>query len=380
MPEDAPGRVKVDLPTGTLVLHDVAPERVADLCQFAARANPKRGFLIVSTVLGRHLPTPPEALRAAADALAAQLPERLPEPVLFCGMAETATGLAQAVWAAWRARHPKAGSAYVQSSRQTVEGARVLCRFEEDHSHAASHMVQVSAEIEPMLAAARSLVIVDDECSTGATFVEAAEALVAVLPRIERVACASLTDWSAGGFLARMPRPASTHSLIAGTLEWTPGEGQAAATLAPTANRHGTAPASGMRSRTGLLAPEAATRAPVTAAPGERVLVLGDGEHAYEALRIAEEIAAQGGVPALQSITRTPAMLGHAMRSVTTLADAYGSGATCHVYNLVAHDPARIVIAAEIAGGQADALRGWLADAGSDAVVELALCRYGEAP
>ena len=380
MPEVAPGRVKVDLPTGTLVLHDVAPERVADLCQFAARANPKRGFLIVSTVLGRHLPTPPQALRAAADALAAQLPGDLPEPVLFCGMAETATGLAQAVWAAWRARHPGAGSAYVQSSRQTAPGARILCRFEEDHSHAASHMVQVSAEVEAMLAAARSLVILDDECSTGTTFVEAAEALVSALPQIERVACASLTDWSAGGFLARMPRPASAHSLLAGTLEWTPGARQAAATLAPTANRHGTAPASGMRSRTGLLAPEAAIRAPVTAAPGERVLVLGDGEHAYEALRIAEEIAAQGGLPALQSITRTPAMLGHAMESVTTLSDAYGSGATCHVYNLFAHDPARIVIAAEIDGGQAEALRGWLADAGSGAVVELALCRYGEAP
>lgn len=380
MPEDVPGQVKVDLPTGTLVLGDVAPERVAALCQFAARANPKRGFLIVSTVLGRHLPTPPQALRAATDALAAQLPERLPEPVLFCGMAETATGLAQAVWAAWRVRHPEAESAYVQSSRQTVAGARILCRFEEDHSHAASHMVQVSADVEPMLAAARSLVIVDDECSTGATFVEAAEALVSALPQIEQIACASLTDWSAGAFLARMPRPASAVSLIAGTLEWTPGAGQAAAKLASTANGHGTAPASGMRSRTGLLAPEAAIRAPVTAAPGERVLVLGDGEHAYEALRIAEEIAAQGGVPALQSITRTPALLGHAMQSVTTLADAYGSGATCHVYNLLAHDPARIVIAAEIDGGQAEALRGWLAQAGSAAVVELALCRYGDAP
>lgn len=345
-----------------------------------ARANPKRGFLIVSTVLGRHLPTPPQALRAAADALAAQLPEHLPEPVLFCGMAETATGLAQAVWAAWRTRNPGTQSAYVQSSRQTVAGARILCRFEEDHSHAASHMVQVNATVEPMLAAARSLVIVDDECSTGATFVEAAEALVSALPQIERVACASLTDWSAGRFLARMPRPASAASLIAGSLEWTPGAGQAAATLAPTANRHGTAPASGMRSRTGLLAPEAAIRVPVTAAPGERVLVLGDGEHAYEALRIAEEIATHGGVPAIQSITRTPALLGHAMQTVTTLADAYGSGATCHVYNLLVHDPARIVIAAEIDGGQADALRSWLSEAGSGAVVELVLCRYGEAP
>jgi hypothetical protein len=377
MPDPAQDCVTVDLPTGRLVLRGVAPERVAALCDFAARANPKRGFLIVSRVLGRHLPTSPQTLRAAADALAAQIPGDLPGPVLFCGMAETATGLAQSVWAAWRARHPGASSAYIQSSRQIAAGARILTRFEEGHSHAASHIVQVSADIEPTLAAARSLVIVDDECSTGSTFAEAAEALVAALPQIAAVHCASLTDWSAGGFLLRMPRPAAAHSLIAGTLEWTPGAGQAAATLAPTANRHGTTPATGMRSRTGLLAPEAADRAPLTATPGERVLVLGDGEHAYEALRIAEDLTALGAITAIQSITRTPALIGHAMQSVTTLADAYGSGAVCHVYNLLAHRPDRIVIAAEIAGAQADELARWVAEAGSSAVVELALCRYG---
>jgi hypothetical protein len=377
-PPALPDKVTIDLPTGTLVLEGVDPARVAELCDFAARANPKRGFLIVSRVLGRHLPTPPSALCAAADALAAQLPA-LPGPVLLCGMAETATGLAQSVWAAWRARHPGAESLYIQSSRQTAPGAAVLCRFEEGHSHAASHMVQVAGDIEALLPKARSLVIIDDECSTGSTFVEAAEALVAALPQIETIACASLTDWSGGAFLTRMPRPASAHSLIAGTLHWTPGAGQAAASLALTANRHGTAPATGMRSRTGLLAPEAATRLPVTAAPGERVLVLGDGEHAYEALLIAEEIAAQGGIAAVQSITRTPAMPGHAMQSVTTLADAYGSGATCHVYNLLAHRPDRIVIAAEIDGRQADELRQWLAEAGAPVMVETLLCRYGEA-
>ncbi len=372
--------VTVDLPTGQLVLRGVAPARVAQLCDFAARANPKRGFLIVSKVLGRHLPAAPHAMRAAADALAVQIPGGLAEPVLFCGMAETATGLAQSVWAAWRVRNPGCASAYIQSSRQIAPGARVLCRFEEGHSHAASHMVQVSADIEPTLAAARSLVIVDDECSTGSTFVEAAEALVAALPQIEAVHCASLTDWSAGGFLTRMPRPAATHALIAGTLEWTPGAGQAAAILAPAAGRHGTAPASGMRSRTGLLAPEAAHRAPIVAAPEERVLVLGDGEHAYEALRIAEDLAAQGAITAVQSITRTPALIGHAMQSVTMLADAYGSGATCHVYNLLAHEPDRIVVASEISGGQAQALARWLSDEGSSAVVELARCRYGPQP
>jgi hypothetical protein len=319
-------------------------------------------------------------MRTAADDLAAQIPGDLAGPVLFCGMAETATALAQGVWAAWRLRHPAATSAYIQSSRQRAPASRILARFEEGHSHAASHMLQVSAEVEALLPAMRSLVIIDDECSTGGTFVEAARALVTALPGIAGVHCASLTDWSAGGFLPRMPRPAAAHALITGTLEWTPGAQQSAAVLAAAANRHGTVPLSAMRSRTGLIAPERARRAPITAAPGERVLVLGDGEHAYEALLIAEEITALGGIAALQSITRTPALIGHAMQSVALLTDAYGSGATCHAYNLLAHEPDRIVIAAEIADRQAEELERWARDAGSSATVELALCHYGDAP
>jgi hypothetical protein len=38
-----PDKVTIDLPTGTLVLEGVDPARVADLCDFAARANPKGG-------------------------------------------------------------------------------------------------------------------------------------------------------------------------------------------------------------------------------------------------------------------------------------------------------------------------------------------------
>lgn len=370
-------QITVDLLTGRLVLRGAAPDQVAQLCDFAARANPKRGFLIVSKVLGRHLPTRPQALRTSAADLAARIPVDLPGPVVFCGMAETATALGQAVWAAWRARGRKAASVYLQSSRQQVAGARVLARFEEGHSHAASHMVQVTGAVTDLLPTARSLVIVDDECSTGNTFVAAAEALVGALPQIATVHCASLTDWSGGGFLNRMPRPAAAHALMTGTLDWTAGAGQASATLAPTANRHGSAPDTGMRSRTGLTAPERADRAPIIAVPGERVLVIGDGEHAYEALLIAEDVEAQGGIAAVQSITRTPALLGHALQSVVTLPDAYGSGATCHAYNLLAHNPARIVIAAEIAASQTAQLSQWLREVGSTAMVELALCRYG---
>src|SRR3546814_5665769 len=44
------------LPTGTLELTTEENVDLDAFCDFAARANPKRGFLIVSKVLGRHLP------------------------------------------------------------------------------------------------------------------------------------------------------------------------------------------------------------------------------------------------------------------------------------------------------------------------------------
>jgi hypothetical protein len=61
---------------------------------FAERINPKRAFLFVSKVLGRHIPVSPHIMRHAFTDLAELVPDDLPEPVLV--IAETAVGLAQA--------------------------------------------------------------------------------------------------------------------------------------------------------------------------------------------------------------------------------------------------------------------------------------------
>ena len=60
---------------------------------FAERRNPKRAFLFVSNVLGRHVPVVPSAAAAAMQTLADLVPPDLPGPVLVVGMAETAIAL-----------------------------------------------------------------------------------------------------------------------------------------------------------------------------------------------------------------------------------------------------------------------------------------------
>ncbi|GAB7191276.1 phosphoribosyltransferase [Kineococcus sp. NUM-3379] len=199
---------------------------LADLAGLAVRRNPRRAHLLVSTVLGKHVPTDPRLVRAAGlrlgevvaaalrggpvpagagapvwraalagDGSAAALLERdvsgrlaaLPAPPLVLGYAETATGLGQCVAEALGAPH-------LHSTRRAV-AAPPYAGFTEDHSHASDHrLLPTDPEVLAALAAPGvPLVLVDDELSTGRTVANTVRALHAATPR-ERYVVASLLD------------------------------------------------------------------------------------------------------------------------------------------------------------------------------------------
>src|SRR3546814_7087779 len=70
-----------------------------------------------------------------------------------------------------------------------------------------------------MVRAARTLVIVDDECSTGNTYVAVANAMMEVMPHLELIATCCITDWSGGDYIRNMPRPTLPVSIISGRSE-----------------------------------------------------------------------------------------------------------------------------------------------------------------
>ena len=147
----------------------------------ALRRNPRRAHLLVSRVLGKHLPVEPAvALGAAAD-LAARVREVVDAPVLVLGFAETATALGQAVAAAL------AGAECVLSTRRP--GAETIV-FAEEHSHAVGHRVLAPAA---MLTQSRPIVLVDDELSSGRTAINTIRALHQQAPHPAYVV-ASLLD------------------------------------------------------------------------------------------------------------------------------------------------------------------------------------------
>ncbi|MEV1741492.1 phosphoribosyltransferase domain-containing protein, partial [Pseudomonas aeruginosa] len=192
----------------------------ADLFGFAERRNPKRAFLFVSKVLGRHIPVRPSVMAASFESLAAEIPPDLPGPVLVIGMAETAVGLGAGVHRAFSTT--RSDSVYLISTRHPL-GTDLFARFEEEHSHASAHLIHmpVDPEIREAMLQARSLVLVDDEASTGKTFVNLHRALVeAGLSKIERIVTCVLTDWSAGAVRKTIGESATAVSLMQGSYQF----------------------------------------------------------------------------------------------------------------------------------------------------------------
>jgi len=316
---------RVLLPTGLLDITVARADWPLDaLCGFAARNNPKRGFLVVSKVLGRHIGTRPDVMRRSARDLAARLPADLPGPVLVVGLAETAICLGQTVHEEYRALTGRDDLVFIHSTRQQIDHP-LLCRFEEPHSHASAHLIY-----RPGFAPPRSLVLVDDELSTGTTLTNLAGALVGVWPRIEAIVTATLTDWSGGSWRARMPRPTQGVALLAGSLSWRASSvvstfEEAPAKLGRLARHRNTG-------RLGVAAPLALDCPPPP--PGSAPLrVIGTGECSTPAFRIAEAWQQEGRDVIVQATSRSPARIGSAIRSMLRFADNYGTGVPNFLYN-----------------------------------------------
>lgn len=331
------------------------------LCGFAARDNPRRAFLVVSKVLGRHIGARPATMRASFVALAAKIPPDLAGPVLVVGLAETAICLGQGVHEELRRRTQRDDLLFVHSTRQRIDYP-LLCRFEEPHSHAAEHLIYQPADPAGEFADPRSLVMVDDEVSTGTTLANLAAAIVARIPSIEGVVAASLTDWSiASDWLDRIPRAALAVSLLSGQLRWVPSQ--------PIPGPGATAPVPGAMKSLGAMsthrnfgrlgradiADELDQLADAIDLPEcARVRVVGTGEFTYPAFRIAEVLEAAGHDVVVQSTTRSPAAIDGAIASGVRFDDNYGTGVTNYLYNADPADGRVTIICHETPPGSID--------------------------
>lgn len=190
------------------------------LFQMAVRINKKRQFLFVSRLLGKHLAVDPAISLGTGTILASMLmetegleghplvkelvqminieiPDRklsmnsleykttLPTNTVFIGFAETATGLGHAVFQHFQNAH------YIHTTREEILHTEPSFYFEEEHSHATSHRVYAT---EKTLTDADTIVLIDDEITTGLTLSNLIVALNEAYPG-KRYKILSILDW-----------------------------------------------------------------------------------------------------------------------------------------------------------------------------------------
>jgi adenine/guanine phosphoribosyltransferase-like PRPP-binding protein len=296
-----------------------------DLVRLALRDNPRRAHLLVSTVLGKHIPADPRTVHGTGLELGRQVATVLAgRSALVLGFAETATGLGHCVAEAL-------GAPYLHSTRRAVPGARPAAEFEEEHSHATSH--RLLPDDPTLLHDGEVLVLVDDELSTGRTAMNTIAALHGRAPR-ERYVIAALVDVRGPAdrvelavFAAELGARIDVVSLAVGRLSWPaelPARVAATAHTAPLVRgpragglieyrdgwpigvreggRHGFTAADAAAARRAA----AALAARVASACGSHVLVLGSEELMYAPTLVALELADRLPHVRVSSTTRSP--------------------------------------------------------------------------
>lgn len=319
------------------------------LLGLALRNNPKRAHLLVSNVLGKHVPQRPSEVYAAGHRLGRRVRDLLGDETaarsVVLGYAETATGLGHAV------ADGLALAPYLHSTRRPVPGVAPVGGFEEEHSHATSHLLL--PEDPGLLSGDGPLVLVDDEFSTGTTVLNTVRTLHARHPRDHYVVVA-LVDMRSAADRARLAAAAAglgarvdVLSLAAGGVQLPEdvlerGQALVAAHATrpsppaaayrvtrvdvrwpeglPDGGRHGFTPAHARRLEEALPDMAEAVRAALPDDGPRRVLVLGNEELMYAPLRLAQALdAVTDAEVRFSTTTRSPVLAvddpGYAIRS-----------------------------------------------------------------
>jgi hypothetical protein len=352
----------VDLRTGRLHV-TTEPGRVPlhRLLGFASRINSKRGFLLVSKVLGKHYPVLPRTMAWSYRALARKLLDQtdFSAPSLWVGMAETATGLGYGVFESAYNLGVR-GALFMQTTRYHLAGGDRLA-FIEEHSHATDFFLYYPENEKDRAAFsnARQLVLIDDEISTGATFARLIAAYRAINPRLEKVIIVSLVNFASPEHRQRLEAssgiPVQWVSLLAGQLHFEPVNADQDQFRDNTINVAG----NGLCKRDILAWPGrlgmdrpvrfsdlnvAGLLVFLPARPDNRpILVLGTGECNPPAFLLGRSLERLGYRVIVQATTRSPIFPEGAIASRIQFTDNYQDGIDNFLYNVDADDFSLIV-------------------------------------
>ena len=154
--------------------------------------NPKRNFLFISKVLGKHIEAKPKVCKEIGLKLARLIVDKEErsyknnEKISVIGFAETATGLGMAV-----ASYIK-NCYYITTTRECITELKSILKFEEEHSHATTH--KCFSLDKDKLVNSEKIILVDDEITTGKSMINIIKELNKVT-NAKKFIILSILDW-----------------------------------------------------------------------------------------------------------------------------------------------------------------------------------------
>ena len=352
--------VTIQLETGTLQLElEAGRVPLNRLLGFAARVSSKRKFLLVSKVLAKHYPVTPKMMSWSYRALARLvLNSGVGDSSLWIGMAETATGLGYGVFEA--AHYEGLASAlFMQTTRYHLADVERL-EFEEAHSHATDFFLYYPTELayRQRFLTADTLVLIDDEISTGRTFLRLIQAYQKVNPKLRKVFIVSLVNFAHPDDRAYLENESGVAvewiCFRQGLLSFTDSYNAAidAITVNASSNNACKKHLLAWHGRLGMTEPVALQADPkphfkTTEQDNRPILVLGTGECSSPAYLLGRELAAQGFNVKVQSTTRSPIHLGNEIGLICQFEDNYEDGIANFIYNMNPSDYREIILCHE---------------------------------
>jgi hypothetical protein len=354
----------IQLETGVLHLnleHGNIP--VNRLLGFASRINKKRKFSLVSKILGKHYAVTPRLMRWSYRALARKIqPINADDKSVWIGMAEMATGLGYGIYAA-ACNEGLNNGLFLQTTRYTITGQERIF-FIEEHSHSPDFFLYYPSEAADRehFLTATTLVLIDDEITTGRTFAHLIKSYQKINPALQQVFIVTLINFSsmADRLAIETQAKISIHWLHfrQGTIRFNNSDNTSRNQIALNVfsknecKKH----LLGWQGRLGIKKPVRLATDTVSKLQKlfisddhdhRPLLVIGTGECNAPGFMIACALETSGYQVKLQSTTRSPLLIGNNIGSAFQFEDNYNDGIVNFIYNLTPSDYREIIISHE---------------------------------
>ncbi len=359
--------MQIKLKTGNLniKINETSDWKLKELCDFAARNNPKRGFLFLSKVLGKHYPCTPADILKVHNYLANTLINSNiiinAKTTLFISMAETAIGLGQGIYESFIEKTNSLNNLFIHTTRYFLDNYKFIL-FEEEHSHAPELFLYYPVQplLQKQFVEAKYLVLIDDEISTGKTFVNLIQAYIKVNPGLEKVYILSILN-----FLTEEKQNEIINTFksleinfihcLRASFDFEPNTNYIFESSKITRNIK-TDRKSNLLLNSGRLGINEALNYDFSEIfnylkKDKSILVLGTGEFMHLPFKLALELEKSNYKIKVQSTTRSPILLGNAIQSTLNFTDNYNEGIDNFLYNVSENQYNQILLCYETPTG-----------------------------